>query len=204
MRKLSLIVIACFISTLCYSEESLLTRFIASVSGAKDFSFKYKVAGTEGVISIGESGIYMSEGDKSEIFERDGVRYIYNKRRNKLDIEPITAEDDSVTDIFLWITDNINYITRVEGELKGGLYRYRLEQREEYKRREGKSFVSEVVDIFFTKGGDIVKLSYMSRDNKRISVDISDFTIGGKKTSNYFSFNPEIRDDMDITDYRTK
>ncbi len=174
-------------------------RFVRKVSNADDFSFKYKTVGSEGVISIGKTGVYISQNNKLEIFENNEVRYIYNKRRNKLDIESVTEGDDSVSDIFLWIAENINYIVKVEAVERDGLYRYRLEER--VKRRK-RSFVSEVIDVFFNKDGDIVKLSYMSREMKRIVINISDFKVNDKSTLEYFTFNPKVRKDMDITDYR--
>ncbi len=186
------------------ADSTALNKFIESVSGVDDFSFRYKSAAGEGVVSIGASGVYMSQNDKVEIFEREGVRYTYNSRRKRVDIEYIKPDDDSVRDIFLWIAENINYIMTQQGKESGKLTRFRFEHSATYKNLKGKekSYVAEVIDVYFNDKGELVKVSYVSRESKRVTFDIMDFTIKGKKTSDYFTFNPEERDDIEVTDYR--
>ncbi len=200
-RYILLIVCVVLFSSSTTQKEGALYNFMEKLSNSPNVSFNYKSPTAEGFISFGEGAVYLSEGDKLEIYEYRGVRYIFNRKRAKLDIEHIKPEDDRVTDIFKWIEHNLEYILTLESKESSGLTRYKLERKAQ-RNISSREYVAEVYDIYFNDKDELVKLSYISRESTRITFNISNMRFGAESTKQLFTFNPDNRKDMDVTDYR--
>lgn len=172
-------------------KTDLLRAFIAKIEAVNDISFNYKSGAAEGVISISKDGVYMSQKNKFEVFETSNTRYTYNKRRGKVDIDRVVG-GNNVSLLTRWISRADQYDITSEVSSKG-VRQYRLIGRDSQK---------EIIELTFNSTGDIEQLTYQSSSVKRLVVEVTNFIFGGKTTLSYFTFNPDLRSDLDVTDYR--
>lgn len=197
MKKVVLIILL-FLSFFSFDAESkkkdeLLNVFIDKMKSAKDISFNYRVNILEGYISISKDALYLSQKNRMEIYETSDTRYIYYKKRNKVDIDCISNNSNNIMVFMEWMNRLDKYqITSKEKEASGAI-KYKL---------VGEKPAEEIIEVTISANGDIRQLAYQSNTMKRVSVSISDFTVNGKPTSDYFTFDPSQRTDMEVTDYR--
>lgn len=195
MKKLFLLLLVSlsFFDAESKKKDELLNVFIEKMKNAKDISFNYRVSIMEGYISISKGALYLSQKNKMEVYETSDTRYVYYKKRNKLDIDRIANNSNNIMIFMDWMSRLETYqITSKEKEASGSV---------KYKLVGGKP-ADEIIEVTISGKGDITQLAYQSNTMKRVSVSISDFAVNGKPTSEYFTFDPTQRKDLEVTDYR--
>lgn len=175
------------------SNDNHLYKFAERIKRAADISFMYRVNTLDGVVSIAKDALYISQRNKLEIFETPTTRYIYNRKRNKVDIDSINNNSNNISILLDWIQKIDDYEISSKGKGDKGLIKYRL---------KGTTPKEEVIEVTFSAAGDIVELSYQSTKMKRMTVHISNFKVDERPTKSFFTFNPEERKDIEVTDYR--
>lgn len=171
----------------------LLDNFVMKMKNATDVSFNYQVSVLQGTVSISKDAVYLSQKNRMEIYETATARYIYNLKRKKVDINPISNNSNNISVLLQWIDRVDDYRQVSKEKLEKGALKYTL---------QGEKPSDELIEVTFDSKGIISEISYQSASIKRMTVYISDFVIDGKPTSSYFTFNPEVRKDLEVTDFR--
>lgn len=167
-----------------------LMDLIEKISSAKNLYVEYQTNTVKGKFSIGEEAIYMSQENKVEIFEYKGSRFIYNPKRERVDIESIRDIDDNIKNFLNW-SNNIGQYAVTTKE-RGG------DRKTSYTLTKG----SEVVEVDLSSAGELLKFSYENKEVKKISFNIRLLSINKKSTLDFFTFDPQKREDILVTDYR--
>lgn len=190
-----LILLLSFIGSEAESKKKpdMLDKFITQIKNSRDISFNYQVSIMSGTISISKEAVYLSQKNRMEIFETADTRYIYNKKRNKVDIDRISNKSSNISLVLQWIEKINEYQIVSKEKIDNGAVKYKL---------QGVAPLCEVIEITFTSKGVISELAYQNININRMTAYISEFIADGKPTSSYFTFNPEIRKDIEVTDYR--
>lgn len=196
MKKLIvLILLLSFIGLEAQSKKKpdMLDKFITQIKNSRDISFNYQVSIMSGTISISKEAVYLSQKNRMEIYETADTRYIFNKKRNKVDIDRISNKSSNISLVLQWIEKINDYEIVSKEKVDNGAVKYKL---------QGAAPLNEVIEILFTSKGVISELSYQNININRMTAYISEFVADGKPTTSYFTFNPEIRKDIEVTDYR--
>lgn len=198
MKKISVLLL--LLSMVCFDAQSkkrvdLLDHFVEKIKSARDVSFDYQVSVLQGTVSISKDAVYLSQKNRMEIYETATTRYLYNLKRKKVDIDHINNNSNNISLLLQWI-DKVDEYQQVSREkLEKGSVKYTL---------QGKKPSNEIIEVTFNSKGVITELSYQSASIKRMTVYIDNFVIDGKPTSSYFTFDPEVRKDLEVTDFRKK
>lgn len=182
------------ISTLGYCKESdPLKRFTNIIKGAKSYQFSYKSGDIEGIVSISNNETYMSQKGIIEIYEIDSCRYSYNIKRGRIDIDPIKREENRGIVLFNWLEhiDDYEQVSKYKDN-KGNII-YNIMNRDNR---------NEMIEIIFSSGNQLVYIVYKNSNIKEVRVDIDNFQTDKKSPSDYFTFDPAKRKELEVTDYR--
>lgn len=178
--------------TINSDDMQLLRSFSERIVQARDVSLQFSSTGGSGFVSFGKEAVYMSYKNKTEVYETNGVRYLYNKKRERVEIDSVSTLDDNVRVLIAWAELIEHYEVELRARRSGDV-RYRLTAKDDR---------NEIVEIDFSSNGDIKRFEYQNADTKKIVFQVSDMKINGAHTASYFSFDPENRCDLDVVDFR--
>ena len=186
--------ILCIFEGYSQSDKSdFLHRFTCLIEKAESYSFYYKSGTVKGEVVIANREMYLSQSDKLEIYEKDEVRFSHNIKRSKVDIDKIKGAENGGIVIFNWIKNIENYKLLLKETDKKKNVIYKL---------ENKTDENEKIEILFDSKGVLMYIVYQNKNIKKVKINIEDFQTNKKMPSQFFKFNPDLRKDLDVTDYR--
>lgn len=185
-----LLAVTPFVSTAQKDNKKPLQDLIEKISTAKNLYVEYQVNTVKGVFSVGEEAVYLAQDNKVEIFEFNGSRYIYNPKRARVDIERIRPIDDNIKHFLDWSNnaDKYNIVVKERGGDRKSSYTLTKDD--------------EVVEVDLSSGGELLRFTFESREVKKVSINIKKLAVNEKSTLDFFTFNPQYREDLIVTDYR--
>ena len=196
MKKIFVVIFFILYSFNLYAqlnESDFLHKFTEKIEKATSYSFFYKSGITNGEVVIANSEMYVSQKGKLEIYEKGSTRFTHNIKRAKVDIDKINDKNNGGIVIFNWIKNIDNYKLKFKDDSKKEYIIYNLENKSDEK---------EKIEISFDKKGELKYIVYQNKSIKKIKVNIIDFQIDEKTPAQFFKFNPDLRDDLEVTDYR--
>lgn len=165
-----------------------LKKLADAIKNAKSYHFNYKSNDIQGEVAIAKQEMYLSQKDHLEIYEKDTVRYSYNVKRKKVDIDAIKRVENGGAAIFNWLRSIDNYKI-VSKEILDNSVVYVITNND------------EKISVVF-KSGVLNSIEYENSNIAKVKVEIKNFQTDKKQPSEYFTFDPSKRGDLEVTDYR--